>query len=285
MIFILGTLALAMVTAVATSLPGIFVVLRKQSMLVDGIGHAVFPGIVLGFFISRDLTSPVLVVGAALAGLIVVLGANALRRTRMISGDAPLGLVFPALFAVGVILASSSLTNVHLDTHVVLVGDLNLAAFDRLVVGGVDIGPRYLYVMLVILIINALFLGLLLPKLTVSTFDPEFATLIGVPMRTLNIAFMFLVSLTVTAAFHAAGALLVIALMVTPAATAHLVSQRMGAMITWTIVFSCTGALVGFLLAFYFDASTSAGIAVFYGLQFAAVLTVVYARDKKTARV
>ena len=212
--------------------------------------------------------------GAALAGLLVVLGADWLAKTRMIAGDAPLGLIFPALFAVGVILVSSRLTDLHLDTHVVLVGDLNLASFDRLVVGGVDLGPSYLYVMLSVLALNAVFLVAFYPQLQASTFDPGFARLLGVRTGALDTAFMFLVSVTVTAAFHAAGALLIIALVVTPAATAQIFAVRMGQLIAWTLAFAGLGAVLGFGLAYALDASTSAGMAVFYGLQFATVLTV-----------
>lgn len=272
--FILGTLLLAVVTALACALPGVFVVLRKKSMVVDGIGHAVFPGIVVGYLLTRDLNSPLLVLGAALAGLLVVLGADWLAKTRMIAGDAPLGLIFPALFAVGVILVSSRLTDLHLDVHVVLVGDLNLASFDRLVVGDVDLGPSYLYVMLAVVALNAAFLVAFYPQLQAATFDPGFARLLGVRTGVLDTAFMFLVSVTVTAAFHAAGALLIIALVVTPAATAQIFAVRMGQLIAWTLAFAGLGAGFGFGLAYALDASTSAGMAVFYGLQFAATLIV-----------
>ena len=272
--FILGTLLLAVVTALACALPGVFVVLRKKSMVVDGIGHAVFPGIVVGYLLTRDLNSPLLVLGAALAGLLVVLGADWLSKTRMIAGDAPLGLIFPALFAVGVILVSSRLTDLHLDVHVVLVGDLNLASFDRLVVGDVDLGPSYLYVMLAVVALYAAFLVAFYPQLQAATFDPGFARLLGVRTGVLDTAFMFLVSVTVTAAFHAAGALLIIALVVTPAATAQIFAVRMGQLIAWTLAFAGLGAGFGFGLAYALDASTSAGMAVFYGPQFATVLTI-----------
>ena len=180
MSFFLGTALLAVVTAVACALPGAFVVLRKNSMLVDAIGHSVFPGIVVGYFFTRDLDSPLLILGAALAGLIVVLGSEWLARTGLLSGDAPQGLVFPALFSAGVILVTLNFGNVHLDTHAVLVGDLNLAAFEQLTVGGVHLGPRYLYVMLAVLLVDAAFIVAFLPQLTVSTFDPQFARTIGV---------------------------------------------------------------------------------------------------------
>ena len=86
MSFVLGTSLLAVVTALACALPGVFIVLRKNSMLVDAISHAVFPGIVVGYLFSRDLDSPILVAGAALAGLLVVLVAGVAATSVMFNG-------------------------------------------------------------------------------------------------------------------------------------------------------------------------------------------------------
>ena len=271
MSFLLGTVLLAVVTALACALPGAFVVLRRNSMLVEGIAHAVLPGIVIGFALTHDLNSPWLIFGAALGGLVVVLGNEWLIRTGLLIGDAPQGLVFPALFAGGVIMLSLDFSHVHLHTEVILVGDLNLAAFEQLVVNGVSIGPRYLYVMLFVLAVNIAFIAALYPKLKITTFDPEFAATLGLRTQLLNTAFMFLVSVTVVAAFHAAGALLVISLLVVPAATAHLISRRLSVMLGLTAVFAVVGALSGFWIAYVLNAATSAGMALFYGFMFVAV--------------
>ena len=271
MSFLLGTVLLAVVTALACALPGAFVVLRRNSMLVEGIAHAVLPGIVVGFALTHDLNSPWLIFGAALGGLVVVLCNEWLIRTGLLIGDAPQGLVFPALFAGGVIMLSLDFSHVHLHTEVILVGDLNLAAFEQLVVNGVSIGPRYLYVMLFVLAVNIAFIAALYPKLKITTFDPEFAATLGLRNQLLNTAFMFLVSVTVVAAFHAAGALLVISLLVVPAATAHLISRRLSVMLGLTAVFAVVGALSGFWIAYVLNAATSAGMALFYGFMFVAV--------------
>ena len=271
MSFLLGTTLLAIVTALACALPGAFVVLRRNSMLVEGIAHAVLPGIVVGFALTHDLNSPWLIFGAALAGLLVVLSNEWLIRTGLLIGDAPQGLVFPALFAGGVILLSLDLSHVHLHTEVILVGDLNLAAFRQLVVNDVSIGPRYLYVMLCVLAVNIAFIAALYPKLKITTFDPEFAATLGLRTQLLNTAFMFLVSVTVVAAFHAAGALLVISMLVVPAATAHLISHRLSVMLGLTAAFAVVGTLSGFWIAYVLNAATSAGIALFYGFMFVAV--------------
>lgn len=279
MSFALGTTVLAIVTALACALPGTFVVLRKNSMLVDAISHAVLPGIVVGYFFTHNLDSPLLIIGAALAGLIVVLGSEWLTRTGLLTGDAPQGLIFPALFSVGVILVTLNFANVHLDTHAVLVGDLNLAAWDQLTIDGVSIGPSYLYVMLGILALNIGFLAVFYSKLKVTTFDAEFATSIGIRAGLVNAAFMFLVSLTVTAAFNAAGAILVIALMIVPPATAYLLCRSLPVMIALTAVIAVAGALAGFWIAYVLDAATSAGMAVFYGLVFVIVLAALRIRQ------
>ncbi|MGO1435599.1 MAG: metal ABC transporter permease [Canibacter sp.] len=273
MSFAFGTMLLAVVTALACALPGTFVVLRKNSMLVDAISHAVLPGIVVGYFFTHNIDSPFLIIGAALSGLVVVLGSEWLTHTGLLTGDAPQGLIFPALFSIGVILVSLNFANVHLDTHAVLVGDLNLAAWDQLIVGGVSIGPAYLYVMLSVLSVNIVFLGTFYSKLKVTTFDSQFASSLGIRAGLVNAAFMFLVSLTVTAAFNAAGAILVISLMIVPPATAFLLSRSLPIMFTLTAVIAVSGALAGFWVSYVLNAATSAGMAVFYGIVFVIVFS------------
>lgn len=274
MSFRLGTTLVAVVMAVACALPGVFVVLRKNSMLVDGIGHAVLPGIVAGYALTRDLGSPWLILGAALAGLVVVLGNEYLTRTGLLTGDSPQGLVFPALFSIGVIMVTASFANIHLDTHAVLVGDLNLASFDQLTIGTpgeashLSLGPVYLYVMLAVLVADAAFIALFYRHLQISTFDPQFARSLGIRSTALNTAFMFLVSVTVTAAFNGAGTVLVIALVIAPAATAYLLTDRLPVMIGLTVGIAGVGAIAGFWVAYATNAATSAGMSVFYGIVF-----------------
>jgi manganese/zinc/iron transport system permease protein len=271
MTYVTGVVLLACVTALACALPGVFVVLRKNSMIVDGIAHAVLPGIIVGFWLTHDLDHPLLILGAALAGLLVVLGNEWLSDTGLLAGDAPQGLIFPALFAGGIILVSLEMQHAHLDTNAVLVGDLNLAVFPALIVNGVNIGPQYLYTMLAMLAVNVAFIGFFYRQLKITTFDRQFADVIGIRTRLLNRAFMFLVSVTVVAAFKAVGAILVISLLVVPAATAQLVSNRLSTMIVLSAVFAVAGGFAGFWIAYVLNTGTSAAMAVFYGVLFVAV--------------
>lgn len=271
MSFVAWTALLALISALACALPGVFVVLRRSSMLTDAIGHAVLPGIVIGYAITHDLKSPLLMLGAALSGLLVVIGNEYLVSTGLLSGDAAQGLIFPALFSIGVILVTSNFAHVHLDVHVVLIGDLNLVAFDQLEIGGTNFGPTYFWVLLAIFALNALFIAVFWSEMKISTFDPVFAETIGIKVRALNMAFMFLVSLTITAAFNTSGAVLVIALMIAPPACAHLLTTRLSAMIGITLLIASVGSLGGFWLAYELDAATSAGMALFYVVIFLGV--------------
>ena len=123
---------IAVLTASACALLGVFLVLRSMAMMADAISHTVLLGIVLVFFVVQDLQSPWLLVGAAATGLITVTLVEMLNRTRLVKEDAAIGLVFPALFSLAVILISRFARGVHLDVDAVLLGELAFAPFDRM---------------------------------------------------------------------------------------------------------------------------------------------------------
>src|SRR4051812_18218306 len=108
------------VVAAACAVPGVFLVLRRMALGSDAIGHVLLLGIVLAYFATRDLDSPWLLVGAAVAGLVTVALVELLQRTKLVKADAAIGLVFPALFALGVLLVSVKARNIHLDVDAVL---------------------------------------------------------------------------------------------------------------------------------------------------------------------
>ena len=268
MSFQLGIILLAVTTALCCALPGVFLVLRKTAMMSEAVSHAVLPGIVVALIITGSLDSPLLIVGAALMGLLVVFSTEYLENTGLLKGDAPLGLLFPAMFGLGVIMVSLEFANVHLDEHVVLVGDLNMAAFSQLEINGVSYGPSYLYVLLGVLALNVAFITIFYKELKITTFDPGLAHSLGFRPRLLNYLFMFVVSITITAAFYVAGSILTIALMVAPAAAAFLLTKRLLPMILTAAGITVVSAVGGFYTAYALDAATSGAMAVFYGLVF-----------------
>lgn len=271
---------LACVCAVTCAIPGIFLLLRRQAMLVDAMSHAVLPGIVIGAYISGSTHSPLMIMGAATLGLIVVLGAAWLRNTGLIAGDANQGLIFPVLFSIGVLLLSTSLHSVHICSDTVLSGDLNLQALgpERLLGGGFDFGPRTMWTLLGICALNLGLLAVGKRALTLTTFDPDLARTQGVPVRTVNLVFMLAVALTVVTSFSTAGSILVVALMIAPPATARLLVGRLRPLLGLTVVFALASSLGGFLFAWYFDLATAATISVVQALVFLLVFSLVSLR-------
>jgi len=218
---------IASVVAAACAIPGVFLVLRRVALMSDAISHAVLLGIVLAFFVTKDLASPWLMIAAVLTGMLTVTLVELLIHTQLVKEDAAIGLVFPMLFSLGVILIARFAGNVHLDNDAVLLGELAFAPFDRFVVAGRDWGPKALFVMGGILFLNALFVGVFYKELKLSTFDAGLATALGFSPALIHYALMGLVSITAVGAFDAVGSILVVALMIAPPATAYLLTDRL----------------------------------------------------------
>ena len=118
---------IACLVAVACAIPGVFLVLRKMALITDAISHAILPGIVVGFFIAQDVSSPILIIFAALTGVLTVMLVSFIQKTGLVKEDTAIGLVFPALFSLGVILIAQYANDVHLDVDSVLLGELAYA--------------------------------------------------------------------------------------------------------------------------------------------------------------
>lgn len=260
----------AVVVAVACALPGVFLVLRQQSLQSDAISHSVLFGIVICFFLVRSLDSPLLLVGAVATGILTVLLSEVLLRTGLLKEDASIGLVFPLLFSVAVILISLYAGDIHLDTDAVLTGEIGLAPFHRWVVFGVDLGPQAVWSMGAIGAANLALLVLFFKELKISTFDPGLAASLGFRPGWIHYGLMVMVSLTAVGAFDSVGSILVVALMIAPAATATLLSERLAPRIVLTVMIAAVAALVGVLAAFALDTSIAGTMAVAAGLLFAA---------------
>lgn len=259
---------IAIIVAAACALSGVFLVLRRMAMMSDAISHSILLGIVLAFFIAKDLTSPFLIVAAALTGLLTVWAVELVNRTGLVKEDASIGLIFPVFFSVGVILISKFAGNVHLDVDAVLLGELAFAPFNRLIVAGYDIGPRALYVMGVIFVLNVLFIRIFYKELKLATFDAGLATALGFSPVLLHYALMALVSITVVGAFDAVGSILVVALMIAPAATAYLLTERLSHMLVTSVVLAVLSAIAGYWLAFLLDVSIAGAMATMCGFIF-----------------
>ena len=266
---------IAIVTAVACALPGVFLVLRRMTLMSDAISHAILPGIVLAFFLTESLSSPLLILAAAGTGVLTVLFVELLQRTKLVKADAAIGLTFPALFSIGVILISRFANNVHLDMDAVLLGELAYAPFNRLEVFGYDLGPVSLSVMGAILIVNLTFILIFYKELKLVTFDANLAAALGFAPTLIHYGLMTLVSVTTVGAFDAVGSILVVALIAGPPATAYLMTDRLSRMLILSAVIGSVNAISGYWLASLFDVSIAGAIATMTLFIFGLIFLVV----------
>lgn len=259
---------IAVIVAVASSLPGVFLVLRKMAMMTDAITHTILLGIVIAFFMTHSLTSPLLIVGAALMGVFTVFLTEILNSTRLVSEDSAIGIVFPLLFSIAIIIISKYAGSVHLDTDAVLLGELAFAPFDRMVVFGKDIGAKAIYSMGIILVINILYITIFFKELKIITFDPALGAVLGFMPTLIHYSLMSIVSITAVGAFESVGSILVIAFMIGPPITAYLLTDNLKLMIILSGGIGAINGILGYQLAKLFDVSIAGSMAVMTGIIF-----------------
>ncbi|MFK7783164.1 metal ABC transporter permease [Psychroserpens sp.] len=269
---------IASLVAIACAIPGTFLVLRKMAMISDAISHSILPGIVIGFFITQDLNSPLLILLAALTGVITVVLVEYIQKTGLVKEDTAIGLVFPVLFSVGVIMIAKNANDVHLDIDAVLLGELAFAPFDRLLISGIDVGPKSLWIIGSILLITVVLLYAFFKELKLSTFDKGLAASLGFSPAIIHYGLMSVSSITTVGAFDAVGAILVVALMIAPAAAAYLLTTDLKKMLILSIVFGVFSAITGYWFAHWLDASIAGSITTMLGLLF--LLVYLFAPSK-----
>jgi len=270
MSFELELILVLVAVAAACALPGAFLVLRRMSLVSDAIGHVLLFGIVLAYFVTQDADSPWLLFGAAATGVVTVALVELLQKTQLVKEDAAIGLVFPALFAAGVLLASLYLRQTHLDVDRVLLGYPEYAREARWEIAGTPVKP--LWVMLGVLALNALLLAIFYKELKLTTFDPALAASLGFRPGLMHYGLMADVSLTAVAAFDAVGPVLVVGFFVIPAAAAFLLTDRLSVLLVLAATLGAVGGTAGTHLAIRFDTNIAGTVAATLGAIFALAL-------------
>lgn len=254
---VLVPMLIGVLSAVSCALLGNFLVLRKQSLMGDAVSHVVLPGIVVAFIFTGSISVGPMLLGAAAAALLSAVLIELVRNLGKVEPGAAMGVVFTALFALGVVLLEQSDTrNVHFDVEHALYGNLEslvwLAGMDA---GSMfepealaDLPPQLLRLALALVAVIA-FLVLFWRQLVVSTFDPVFAHAAGMPVRFVGAALISLVAVVAVMAFEAVGAIITIAMLICPAAAARLMTNRLVPQILWSVVFAIVSAVVGFWAA------------------------------------
>lgn len=244
-------------------------------MLGDAISHSVLPGIVMAYLLTGQKSSIALFVGAIILGVGVSLMIEFIQKRFSVQNDAAIGLSFTFLFAVGVILISIFAQDIDLDQDCVIYGELAYIPLDLWTTPtGLNLGPRAFWILLALAIINISFVGLAYKELQVSIFDPLFAQATGLHPQVWHYVQVVLVSLTVVAAFEVVGAILVIAFLVTPAATAYLISHRLWSFLGLSCLWGITASIGGYLLAWWSGGTIAGAIALIAGIQFLIVLII-----------
>jgi len=268
---------IAALTAAACAIPGVYLVLRRMSLMSDAISHSVLLGIVIGFLVVQDTTHPLVVVGAAASGVLTVWLSETLLKSRLLKEDAAIGLVFPALFSIGVILIGRYASDVHIDVDAVLLGELALSPLNRLSLLGIDL-PRGIWVMAGILLINLTASSLFYKELKLATFDPALAAAMGFSPVIVHYGLMTSVSITAVGAFDHVGSILVVALMVVPAAAAYLLTDKLSRMLAYAVTIAVASAIGGYWMARLLNLNIAASMATMTGVFF--LLTLVFAPDR-----
>ncbi len=274
----------ASLAAINCSLIGTYLVLRKVTMMGDAIAHAVLPGIVIAFFLTGAKSSLVVLIGASSVGMLATLLIEFLHRQVRLQPDASIGINFTWLFALGIILISFFSKKIDLDPDCVLYGEIAYAPLDSWITSeGVDLGPRSVYVLSVMLLLNLGFILLSYKELKVTTFDPAFAASIGINTSWWHYLLMGATSFIVVAAFEVVGPILIVALLVAPPATAYLFTQCLSKMLIFASLLGTATAIGGYYLAVWVNGAIAGAMATVAGCLFLIFFLVQHCKRKTLA--
>ena len=281
------------IASMSCAVPGVFLLVRRQSMLGDTLSHTALPGIAIGFLVAMWLRHQgwlsdegyansrhlIIVVAAMGVGVLASVLTETVQKLGRVEGNAALGVVFTSMFAFGLLLVRKFADQVDLDPDCVLYGTIETTVVD--VVGETAI-PRAVLVNGSVLAINLLLTVVFFKELRVSAFDPAFATTMGINATAMHYALTAVTAATLVAAFESVGSILVIAMLVGPPATARLLTDSMRKTVMLSLVIASLAAVIGHVSAItvppilfrrlgfptVVDASTAGMTAVACGLLF-----------------
>ena len=229
-----------------------------------------------------------MLVGAGIFGILTTFLIEFFHSKGRLQTDASIGVTFTWLFALGVILVSYYAGDAHIDEECVLYGEIAYVPLDLMSINSYVQIPKAIVILSTVMVINILIVLVGYKEFILTTFDPVFALSIGISSSLWHYLLMSLVSLTTVAAFESVGTILVVAYLITPAATAYLISRTFKKMIGLSIGFGISSAVLGYYLAVWMDGSIAGAMATVAGLQFATVFAAsqwTKKRDRRKALV
>lgn len=263
-IILTGTLV-----AVSAGLLGCFLVLRKMSMLGDAISHSVLPGIVIAVLVSGSRDPVTMILGAGVLGLLTTFLIEFFQKKAKLQSDSAIGVTFTFLFAVGIILISLFAGFIDIDQDCVLYGEIAYVPIDTWILpNGVNMGPRAVYILGTLLILVIVFILAFYKQLSLTSFDPAFASAMGISTAFWHYALMSFISITTVVSFDSVGAILIINFLIGPPSIAYLLTGNLKRMLVYTVIIGIIISVFGYAVAAYFDVSVAGSMATITGVVF-----------------
>lgn len=247
----------------ACGLVGNYLILRRMALVGDAISHSVLPGLAIAFLISGSRSSSAMFMGALAAGVVTTIIIEVIHKKTRVKQDAAIGIAFTSLFAIGVILINLFAAKVDLDQECVLYGEISFVPSEsNLTIFGVELGPLSAVRMGIVAVVTILLILFFYKELLVSSFDPGLASSLGINATVMHYGLMCWLSVVVVSAFEAVGAILVVAMLILPGATAALCSARLPIVMMLTVVHAALSSVLGIHLGFWLNCSLAAAMVV-----------------------
>ncbi|MEO3944129.1 metal ABC transporter permease [Gorillibacterium sp. CAU 1737] len=246
---------------------GVLLILRRMAMMADAISHTVLLGIVISFLITRELSGISMLIGSIAAGLLTSVLVQWVHN-RGVQQEAAIGIVFTTLFALGVVLIATKVGNAHLDVKHALMGEITFIPWETITLPVLGAIPEAVFLLSIVLLVVVVILVLFYKEWKITAFDPALAASLGIPTALLHYVFMSLVSVTTVASFDAVGAIMVVAMLITPASAAYLWTDRLSVMLLLSGAFGVLSAVLGYSVAVWLDTSISGSMAFSTGIIF-----------------
>lgn len=249
--------------AASCGLIGNYLILRRMALVGDAISHSILPGIAIAFLLANSRSTPVMFVGALAAGILTTVIIEVIHKKSRVKQDAAIGIAFSTLFAIGVILISLYADKVDLDQECVLYGEIAFVPLAPLVqIGGLSLAPEPVLRMGAVALVTAILIMVFYKELLVSSFDPGLAASLGINAGVMHYALMSMLSVVVVSAFESVGAILVIAMLILPGATASLLSHRLPVVLLLSVLHGALSTLLGIHLSVWLECSMAAAMVV-----------------------
>jgi manganese/zinc/iron transport system permease protein len=249
--------------ASSCGLIGNYLILRRMSLVGDAISHSILPGIAIAFLLAHSRSTMAMFIGALIAGVLTTVIIELIHKKSRVKQDAAIGIAFTTLFAIGVILISLYADKVDLDQECVLYGEIAFVSLQPVTqIFGLTLGPEPVARMGLVTVLTAIMIIVFYKELLVSSFDPGLAASLGINASVMHYALMSMLSVVVVSAFESVGAILVIAMLILPGATATLISQRLPAVLLLSVLHAALSSLVGVHLGLWLQCSVAAAMVV-----------------------